>query len=91
MKIVIINFSNTNFSITAPCTTKTYQKDDGSYYCGFVIQDSLTWFQAKDECNARGGRLPEISSVNENIAILKMKVINTNALKLFALVFSHSI
>jgi hypothetical protein len=72
-------------SIAAPCTTKTFQKADGSYYCGFVIKDTLTWYQAEDACNARGGRLPEISSYDENLDILKLKVISNMISNIYGL------
>jgi hypothetical protein len=60
--------------MAAPCTTKTYQKTNGDYFCAFIVQDNLNWFQADDACKIRGARLPEISDVRENIDILKFRV-----------------
>jgi hypothetical protein len=60
--------------ITVPCSTPTYQKANGDYYCAFAIRDVLNWFQADDACQSKGGRLPEIYTLKENMDILKLKV-----------------
>jgi hypothetical protein len=52
-----------------------YQKANGDYFCGFIIKDDLTWYQADEKCRSRGGRLPEIYSIYENIDLLQFKVI----------------
>ena len=49
-------------------------KSDGQCACGFYLDDGLTWEQARDQCNAHGGRLPEIYSDAENEAIFEWKV-----------------
>ena len=69
-------FVQTYHFFSAPCTSSAYQKNDGKYYCTFAIKDSLTWYQADDACKLRGGWLPEVYSVTENINILRQKVLN---------------
>jgi hypothetical protein len=63
-----------NYNFPALCTSSTYKKSTGHYFCGFVIKDSLTWYQAADACKMRGGRLPEVYNKYDNIDILKSKV-----------------
>ena len=68
-------FVQTYHFFSAPCTSSAYQKNDGKYYCTFAIKDSLTWYQADDACKLRGGWLPEVYSVTENINIVRQKVL----------------
>ena len=75
--MVLQRFSLTSYFISpAPCSSSAYQKNDGKYYCTFAIKDSLTWYQADDACKLRGGWLPEVYSVTENINIVRQKVLN---------------
>jgi hypothetical protein len=74
--------------MTAPCATKIYQKSDGNYYCGFIIKDSLNWYQADDICKRRGGKLPEVYDEDNNMEILKFKV--SFSISTFNLLRCHS-
>jgi hypothetical protein len=38
------------------------------------LKEGLTWNQADEACRMSGGRLPEITSIKENIDILKLRV-----------------
>jgi hypothetical protein len=65
---------NKNIFYTAPCATQPYQKANGDFYCAFTLKDTLTWYEAEEECKIRGGQLPEIHNIEENTNILKLKV-----------------
>ena len=58
----------------ALCTTKTFQKSDGNCACGFFLETTVTWRQAIDTCAARGARLPEVKSDQENTDLFTLKV-----------------
>ena len=51
-----------------------YQKSDGQCACGFFLEDKLSWYGARATCLAKGGRLPEVYSEEDNAAIFDLKV-----------------
>ena len=61
--------------LTAVCTTTTYVKDNGNFACGFYLSGGKTWNEANVECTLKGGRLPEISSAQENKDVFERRVI----------------
>ena len=40
----------------------------------FFLEDKLSWYGARATCLAKGGRLPEVYSEEDNAAIFDLKV-----------------
>jgi hypothetical protein len=77
LKMFLLKFENSvkiYYFYAALCSTSTYQKSTGDYFCAFEIKEILTWFQADDACKIRGGRLPEVYNSSDNYDILKLRV-----------------
>ena len=52
--------------LSVKCSTKIVKKANGDCACGFILWEVLTWTQAIQACKARGARLAEIYSIEEN-------------------------
>ena len=48
------------------CNTAPYLKYDGSYVCGFVLANNMSWFDATEQCLMMEGRLAEVQSPTDN-------------------------
>ena len=46
----------------------------------------MTWYQAKDACQQKGGKLPEINNASETLNLLRLKVAIT--VSLYQYIFS---
>ena len=57
-----------------PCETRSYQKSDGSTWCGLFVAEQLNGIAANERCKELNARLPEIKSEKENRDILSFLV-----------------